>query len=407
MGSRLSYSARVLARRLPVLRVGIAGLGQAGRAMVPAFLKHPRVKITAVADCREETLHQCRQVVEAELYTDVEQMCADGKIDAVYVATPTHLHAEHVSTAIESGKHVIVEKPMATTLHDAQQMIAAANRNGVWLVVGHSQSFEPPIQKMRDLVRSGELGRIRMIHNWCFTDWLYRPRLPEELDTSLGGGATLRQGAHQVDILRWIGGGLVRSVRATVGVWDPTRPGIGSHVMFLDFLDGTVGTAVFSGYDHFMTAELTYGVGEGGRTITPLSYAQARTTLRNTTDQDEATRKRAIGLSSLAPTQQVRSRPYQSFYGLTIVSCDGGDVRQSRRGLLVYGDDRRWEIPLSSRETGRDRVVHELYNAFAYDQPPPHDGRWGLANLEVCLAAIQSARERREIILSHQIATPD
>lgn len=397
----------VSTRRLPTLRIGIAGLGQAGAAMVPAFLKHPRVKITAVADCRVDALESFRREFEVDLYTDVVQMCNDGKIDAVYIATPTHLHAEHAVTAIEAGKHVIVEKPMATSLGDAQRMVAAANRNGVWLIVGHSQSFEPPIQAMRDLARSGKLGRVRMIHNWYFTDWLYRPRLPEELDTSLGGGATLRQGAHQVDILRWIGGGVVRSVRASVGEWDLTRPGIGSHVMFLDFADGTVATAVFSGYDHFATAEFTYGIGEGGRKILPSSYAQARAAFRTAADQDETTRKRAIGYSSLIQRQRPRSRRYPSFYGLTIVSCDGGDIRQSRRGLLVYGDERRWEIPLPSRETGRDRVVRELYNAVAYDQPPPHDGRWGMANLEVCLAAIQSARERTEISLSHQVGVPD
>src|SRR5438105_864069 len=117
---------------------------------------------------------------------------------------------------------------------------------------------------MRELVRGGELGPLQMMHTWYYNDWLYRPRLPEELDTALGGGVTFRQGAHQFDILRLLGGGLVRSVRAATGVWDPSRPTEGSHTAFLDFENGVVATAVYNGYDHFHTSELTYGIGAAG-----------------------------------------------------------------------------------------------------------------------------------------------
>src|SRR6266545_4942689 len=143
-------------------------------------------------------------------------------------------------------------------------MIAAAERSGVQLVVGHSHSFEPPIRKIREIVRRGELGRLRMLHNWYFTDWLYRPRNAEELDTQLGGGVTFRQGSHQFDLLRLIGGGLVRSVRAMTGRGDPERPTEDAHVVYMEFEDGTPASAVYSGADHFQTTELAFGIGEQG-----------------------------------------------------------------------------------------------------------------------------------------------
>ena len=89
------------------------------------------------------------------------------------------------------------------------------------LVVGHSHSFDAPVRRLRALIASGEFGAVRMINAINYTDYLYRPRRPEELDTAQGGGAVFNQAAHQVDMVRLIGGGQVTSVRALTGAWDP------------------------------------------------------------------------------------------------------------------------------------------------------------------------------------------
>jgi phthalate 4,5-cis-dihydrodiol dehydrogenase len=94
-------------------------------------------------------------------------------------------------------------------------MIDAAKRAGVLLLVGHSHSYDLPIKTMRDIITRGDLGRLRMIHTWCFSDWIYRPRRLDELNPELGGSVIYRQGAHQFDIIRLLGGGLLTSVRAT------------------------------------------------------------------------------------------------------------------------------------------------------------------------------------------------
>lgn len=388
----------------PILRIGIAGLGQAGAALVPAILRDPRCAITAVCDARREAVAAFARDYPAEAHADIKSLCASSAVDLIYIATPTHLHASHALLAAAHGKHVMVEKPMALTLGEADGMIGAAARRGVHLIVGHSQSFEPPVRAMRDLVDGGTLGALRMMHTWSYTDWLYRPRAPAELDGERGGGVLFRQGAHQVDLLRWVGGGLVRSVRAATGAWDAARPAPGSHTLFLDFAGGAVATAVYSGYDHLLSTELTFGVGEDGREAGPRPHGGARAAFADGGPGGEARRKQALGYDGAR--QSTDPPPHASFYGLTVLSCDRGDVRQTPEGLRVYGDTAQWDIPVPPLPTGRDVLLDEAYEAVVSDRPPPHGGAWGKANLEVCLAAVESTRTRREVTLHHQVATP-
>lgn len=387
----------------PILKFGIGGLGRGGAFTVPVFARHPRVEVAAAADLDENKLEVFAKDFGAKTYRSIEKLCRSDDIDAIYVATPTELHARHAIEAAEHRKHVIVEKPMATTLEDADAMIEAAERNGVKLIVGHSHSFDTPILGMRRIVESGELGRVRMINNWYFNDWLYRPRTREELDTGLGGGVTFRQGSHQFDIIRLIGGGLVRSVRAMTGVWDESRPTEGSHAVFLEFEDGMSATAVYNGYDHFHTTELTFGIGEDGGRVAS-DYAVARKALSQARSPEEELKlKESVGYGGARAREHPGYGPHQLFFGLTVVSCEKGDIRQSPDGLLIYGEEERREIPLPSDETGgRGAMINELYEAVVHDRQAIHDGRWAKANLEVCLAVLESARERKEVFLSHQ-----
>ena len=110
-------------------------------------------------------------------------------MDVVYIATPNQFHTAHALLALEQGKHVLVEKPMTLTLEDADVMIEAAERHGVQLLVNVKHSFDPYIVKLREMVESGELGQLRMLNYWYFSDWLYRPRTAEELNPSLGVGS--------------------------------------------------------------------------------------------------------------------------------------------------------------------------------------------------------------------------
>lgn len=387
------------------LRVGLLGLGLASISTVPAMVRHPHVQIVAAADSNPDVLERFQTDFGVPGYPSIEALCESPDVDAVYIATPTDLHTRHVVIAASHRKHILVEKPLAIRLEDADGMIAAVERNGVQMVVGHSQSFEPPIRRMRELVREGTLGPVRMISSWYFTDWIYRPRRAEELKTTLGGGVVYRQGAHHFDILRLLAGGLARSVRATTGTWDPLRLTEGSYSAFIEFEDGACATAVYSGYDRFHTTEIT-GVNERGEQVSEATNGSAVRTLEEArTAGREFALKQSQGFGGARRESASESR-HQAHFGLTVVSCEQGDIRQSADGLIVYGKEHR-EISLPAGVVGRDLMVQELYDAVFCGTPPLHNGRWAKATLEVSLAVLTSARERREVFLSHQVPVAD
>lgn len=375
------------------IRIGIVGMGAAGWAFLPAIRGNPAFELAAIAEPATDVRETAANETDVAGYPDLPSMLRTD-LDAVYIATPTELHPEHVAMVCAAKKHILTEKPMAIRVEQAQAMIADAERAGVVLQVGHSHSYDLPIAKMREIVASGALGRVRMIHTWNFTDWMARPRRAAELDVGQGGGVTYRQGAHQIDVLRLIGGGLVKSVRATAFDWDASRRSIGAHTIYLNFADGAVATAVYNGYGHLNGAELTGGVGEWGMPEQPRRVAPP--SVLSPGDELAAKRKRA---RNAIPT----SAPHQPHFGLTLVSCERGDIRQSSGGLLVYSENGREEIALPKDKSPRDLVIAEFADAIA-GKPTTHNGRWGLANLEVCMAAIESSRTAKEIDLRRQIA---
>ena len=170
------------------LRIGVAGLGRAFTIMLPTFRHDTRVQLVAAADPSAIARARFSSDFGAPAHASVADLCADPQVQVVYVATPHQLHREHVALAAAAGKHVLVEKPMAITLQECQAMVDACAQAGVHMLVGHSHSFDAPILRLRALVGSGQFGRVRMIHAMNYTDFLYRPRRPEELDTRAGGG---------------------------------------------------------------------------------------------------------------------------------------------------------------------------------------------------------------------------
>lgn len=377
-----------------MIRIGIAGLGAAGRAFVPAIRANREFELRAIADPSAEI----RAEFEGQLaaYPDVEAMLGDRALDAVCIATPTQMHARQACAAFAAGKHVVLEKPMATSIDDARAIVEASERAGKVLLVGHSHSYDAPIARMRALVEEGALGAPRMANTWCFTDWVYRPRRPEELDIGKGGGVTFRQGAHQLDILRLLCGGRAASVRAKTFDFDSARSTVGAHVVFVDFVDGAAGTAVYSGYGHLPFGELTFGIGEWGFPHVAAKRAGAAAAV----SVEEERRAKAERAKNAIPAKA----PRPPFFGMTILSCERGDVRQTPEGLAVYTRDGISTIPVAVDRSPRDLLFEELREAIEHVRPAVHDGRWGLATLELCIGALESARIGREVVLRHQCA---
>jgi phthalate 4,5-cis-dihydrodiol dehydrogenase len=300
---------------------------------------------------------------------------------------------------------VLVEKPMALTLADCARMTEAARSAGIHLIVGHSHSFDAPYLRARDLIAGGAFGAVRMIHALNCTDFLYRPRRPEELDTAQGGGVVFSQGAHQVDVVRLLGGGRVRSIRACTGAWDPARPTEGAYSALMTFEDGAFASMTYSGYAHFDSDELLGWTGELGEPKDPARYGSARAMLRTVSNAaEEASLKGTRMYGSAAANSQAPVA--HNHFGSVLASCERADLRPLPGGVMIYGDERAWLDPLPSPDVPRGEVIDELVDAVVHGRAPLHSGEWATATLEVCLAIVESARSARELTLSHQVAVP-
>src|SRR6266850_1689508 len=381
------------------MRIGVAGLGRAFTLMAPTLAGDARVELVAAADPRAEARAQFKTDFGGGAYATVEELCADAAVEVVYIATPHQFHAFHARLAFTAGKHALVEKPMALTLAECRAMVDGAKKAKVQLVVGHSHSFDAPIALTGKLIQSGAYGRLRMISALNFTDFLYRPRRPEELDTARGGGAVYNQAAHHVDIVRLLGGGMLKTVRAGTGAWDPARRTEGAYSALLTFEDGAFATITYSGYAHFDSDEFTGWIGEGGQKKDPNAYGAARKLLAG----DELALKNARNYGSPGYAKAPGPLLHQHF-GVLIASCEHADLRPLPDGVMVYSDQHRHLEPLAQPAVQRVEVIDELYAAVMDGKPPVHDGEWALATTEACLAILQSAKEQREIPLRNQTA---
>lgn len=392
------------------LKLGIVGIGVGASEILPAMEQMPDLELVAAADVNPRVLETFRQRYGAKTYDSVDKLCADPDVEAVWVSTPNRFHAPHTIIAANSGKHVVVEKPMAISLQEAEQMIEAATKNKIKLLCGHTQSFGPHIRTMRKIIRSRELGKLCALHVWAYTDWMLRPRTAEELDINQGGGVPYRQGPHQIDTLRLLGGGMVRSVRGATGKWFKGRPIPGYYSAFLEFEDCTPATLMHNGYGYFLASELVPWGGQNSR-YSEAERAAIRKSLLDGTRNENADKDqlRIGGAHEREIRDRSKAKPWlPNDLGILIASCEKGDIRQSQYGLFVHSDEGTKDVPLvGGGGPSRRGELMELYNAVVLENPIRHTGSWGMATLEVCLALMQSARERKEIYLKHQVAAPE
>jgi len=234
-----------------------------------------------------------------------------------------------------------------------------------------------------------------------FTDFLYRPRRPEELRRETGGGVLFNQAPHHVDIARALAESRVASVRAIGGSWDPARPVEGAYSCLLCFESGAFASLTYSGYAHFDSDEFMGWVAESGEPKDANGYGAARTLMRNVRfEVDETALKSArnYGGEVRLSAERDPARLHQHF-GFLIASCDDADLRPMPGGIAIYADQQRSFEPLPPPSMPRAEVIEEFYGAVVEGHPPRHDGVWGRATMEVCFAIARSAREQREIRL--------
>ncbi|MGF6638796.1 Gfo/Idh/MocA family protein [Paraburkholderia sp. MM6662-R1] len=386
------------------LRIGVAGLGRAFSLMLPTFLRDPRVQLVAACDPRDEARRQFAADFAAPTYADVAELADDPNVEIIYVASPHQFHAQHTEIAAAKGKHVLVEKPIALATADCDRMIAACRAANVHLIVGHCHSFDTPYLCTRELIRRGDFGAVKMIQAVNYTDYLYRPRRPEELATAEGGGAVFSQAAHQVDIVRMLAGSRATRLRASVGRWDSSRPTEGAYSSLIWFENGAYASLSYNGYGHFNTEEWSGWIGEMGDRTSPDMYGSARRRLETLASSGDEARLKAAGTyggSAYKPPTATADEPprFHQHFGPIIVSCERADLRPLPDSIVVYGDEQRQTLPLPAPVVPRAEVIDELYGAVVDGQSPLHDGEWAKGTLEICIAILKSSKTGADVTL--------
>ena len=125
------------------MKVAVAGLGSGARQVITAMEQSPVMELVAAADVRKEALDAFQARFQGRVYDSVDKLCADPEVEVevVWVSTPNQFHCAHTVTAAQHGKHVVVEKPMALNLEEAQRMVDSAEKNNVRLLCGHTASL--------------------------------------------------------------------------------------------------------------------------------------------------------------------------------------------------------------------------------------------------------------------------
>jgi len=261
------------------MRVGLVGYGAWGRTHAGAIARIPELSLAAVA-CGSETSAKAAaaDLPGVTVHRDLDAVLHDRSIDLVDIVTPNHLHAEMALAALEAGKHVLVEKPMANTLADAERLVDAAERSGKYLGVGLQLRVSKQWAHVRDLIAEGAIGRARSA-NFSLFRRPFRGGSGNWRHTSDRVGSwILEEPIHYIDLLLWYfhERGLPVEVSAD-GVASPL--GRGMHDAFtctLRFADGAY--AVFSqclgGFEHSLVLEMA---GDGGALRTWWAGALDRT----------------------------------------------------------------------------------------------------------------------------------
>jgi phthalate 4,5-cis-dihydrodiol dehydrogenase len=380
----------------PPIRLGIAGLGLAGSFMIRAAVAHPGVALCAAMDPLSRPREAFARQFDAPVYSDFHDLCRDPSVEAIYISSPHRFHAKQAVEAMQQGKHVLVEKPLALTLEECDEVVAAADRTGLHLIVGHTHAFDPNIREMHRIIASGELGRLGMILTFNYNDFLLRPHRADEFDSERGGGIAFNQVAHQIEIVRLLGG-RIRSVRASLGALDRSRPAIGHCMAFLEFENDAAASVVFGAYDFFDSDELHHWIAEGGTTKEPHRQGKTREAFLARASDLEAHQALGFGARML-PTEQ----PHLPHFGFIVATCERGDMRLSPNGILIHGTDgtREVAVPRGPGRPGQGDALDALWEALREGRRCVHDARWGRGTVEIILAILQSSKSHREVRLS-------
>lgn len=239
-----------------LLNIAIVGAGSIAASHLKSFIPENGAQVVAIADVNQDAARaRAEEFGVPNVYGDYREMLEQPDIDAVVVCVPNFLHAPVSLAALEKGKHVLCEKPMAIDEKDARAMVELAKERQKILMVGQNYRYHAEVQKVRELVEQGVLGRIY----WVKVGWMRRKGIPgwgswfTQKDKS-GGGCLIDIGVHMLDA-GWYLMGTPRPLTvagSTFSAFGPEKRGLGgwgtpNHNGFFDVDDGATAVIRFEG----------------------------------------------------------------------------------------------------------------------------------------------------------------
>ncbi|MCY3820240.1 MAG: Gfo/Idh/MocA family oxidoreductase [Gammaproteobacteria bacterium] len=372
------------------LKVGIVGAGGITRAHLPAYLERPdRVQLNAVCDLVEPLAQELAKKAGIDaVYLDIDEMLRDADIEAVDICTTHNSHAPLAIAAAEAGKHVIVEKPMAISVQECRDMIAAADKAGTTLMVAQHLRYAPEARAAKRLLDDGKLGTVEAVRTELFGGGMRgrrrRRRQGERWMQDArrsGGGMMMSEQVHHIDLLRYYAGNVKRVNGVCKSLQEHMVHGAEDLVSAtLEFESGAVGEVWAKG-NAIVPRGRTYTIfGDQG-----VFYASTPTKEQREVEISGATPFRHFGhimvalnedLPDLDPSNpEDRRKMYFAEPPFKVLSTDGIDLPSPNyfiNEILHFADCcQAGEEPLSS---GRDnigtmKIIMGIYESSRTGQP--------------------------------------
>lgn len=331
------------------LRWGIIGFGAfADIAMGPAITNTDGHELVAIMGRNKSKITGYGQKFDVQyVYNSAEELVGNEEIEAVYVATPNFQHCTHTVLAAERGLHVVCEKPMAVTADEAKRMVSVCHDKGVKLMIGNMMRFNPCHPWLKDKLRNGAIGDIAETH--AVFEFFLAPEYSQwRVDPNTGGaGIVMDVGVHCVDLMRYLLGSEVTEVSAFMETGDYPFPVDVNSVVILRFENGAFGTLY-------------------------------------------------VSFNNRNP---VNTLEFRGSRGVAI--CDGTLWRESTGSVQIEGEGGT-EVFEPEAETPNPYIlqIEHFKESIEKDRDPLVNGEEGYKDLQVCLAAYESAAEGLSVRLS-------
>jgi predicted dehydrogenase len=231
-----------------MIGVGILGAGYFGAFHARAIAAAKGARLVAVGAEEQSLADAFAGVHGGTPYGDWRAMLDDKAVDAVAITAPHHLHCPFAVAALRAGKHVLLEKPMALSVVECNQIIAAAEESGAKLMIGQIMHFALPCLIAREILDRGDLGRPVTGSSSLLKTWMEVNRRGWHLDPATGGGMLMTAGIHALDRLVWLMDGRVASVSAAAATAFHDQKADDSAMMLLRFADHRFGQVASIGF---------------------------------------------------------------------------------------------------------------------------------------------------------------